>query len=327
MQQEIRVPLLGESISKAVIVALLIPEGSPVHEGQDLLELETDKVNQTLTAEVSGIVSWYKSVGDTVNVGDTIGNIELREVSSASKRMPQGQPKLEIPCTKQKMSTLRRTLSARLVEAKNKTAMLTTFNEVDMTALQALREERKESFFKQYGVKFGLMSPFLKATALALQQFPLLNSYLEGDDIVTPSSYDLGVAISTDHGLVVPVIRRCHEKTLSTIEQEIVVYTQKARGGSLSLDDLRGGTFTVTNGGVFGSLLSTPILNPPQSGILGMHAIQKRPVAIEDKVVIRPMMYLALSYDHRMIDGKDAVLFLLKVKEHIENPSFLLTTL
>jgi 2-oxoglutarate dehydrogenase E2 component (dihydrolipoamide succinyltransferase) len=225
------------------------------------------------------------------------------------------------------MSSLRRTIAERLVEVKNTTAMLTSFNEVDMTQIIDIRAKEKENFQKKYGVKLGFMSFFVKATAAALKAFPDVHAYIEGEEIVQFPNFDIGVAVSTDKGLMVPVIRGCDTASFGAIEKQIEVYASKARSGGISIDDLRGGSFTITNGGVFGSLLSTPILNPPQSAILGMHSIVKRPIALNDQVVIRPMMYLALSYDHRIIDGKEAVQFLVHIKQNLEDPSRLLLEL
>jgi 2-oxoglutarate dehydrogenase E2 component (dihydrolipoamide succinyltransferase) len=210
---------------------------------------------------------------------------------------------------------------------KNQTAMLTTFNEVDMSNIMEIRAREKDSFQKRYGSKLGFMSFFVKASVAALKAFPDVNSFIEGDEIVTYTTYDIGVAVSTDRGLFVPVVRGCDNLTFGGIESAIETYAKKAREGSIAVDDLRGGSFTITNGGVFGSLLSTPILNPPQSAILGMHTIAKRPVVVDDEIVIRPMMYLALSYDHRIIDGKDAVQFLVHIKQDLENPARLLLEL
>lgn len=223
-----------------------------------------------------------------------------------------------------KMTRRRRTIARRLVEAQQSAAMLTTFNEIDMSAVIALRERRRESFQQRHGVKLGFMSFFVKAVVGALKQFPELNAEIEGDEIILKHYYDIGMAIGAEEGLVVPVLRAADRLTFAEIEQAIEDYVKKAREGSLSLEDLRGGTFSITNGGVFGSLLSTPILNPPQVGILGLHKIEKRPVALNDQVVIRPMMYVALSYDHRIVDGREAVQFLVKIKELVEDPETLL---
>ena len=218
------------------------------------------------------------------------------------------------------MTMLRRTVARRLVEAQQNMAMLTTFNEVDMSAVQALRKEQKEAFEKKYQVRLGLMSFFVKATIDALKQFPKLNAEIRGNDIVYRNFYDIGVAIATDRGLVVPVLRDAGRLSFAEVEQAISDFARRANDGKLLPPELAGGTFTITNGGSFGSLLSTPIINPPQSGILGMHTIQERPVAVAGQVVIRPMMYVALTYDHRLVDGREAVLFLRRIKEAIETP-------
>jgi 2-oxoglutarate dehydrogenase E2 component (dihydrolipoamide succinyltransferase) len=222
------------------------------------------------------------------------------------------------------MTMLRRTVARRLVEAQQTMAMLTTFTEVDMTATQALRKEHAEKFEKRYQVRLGLMSFFVKAAVDALKQFPKLNAEIRETDIVYRNYFDIGVAIATERGLVVPVLRRAERLSFAELEKTISDFAESARNGKLKPDELEGGTFTITNGGVFGSLLSTPIINPPQTGILGMHTIQERPVAIAGQVVVRPMMYLALSYDHRLVDGREAVLFLRRIKEAIEAPARML---
>jgi len=218
------------------------------------------------------------------------------------------------------MTMLRRTVSRRLVEAQQTMAMLTTFNEIDMSAVQALRKEQKEAFEKRHQVRLGLMSFFVKATIDALKQFPKLNAEIRGNDVVYRNFYDIGVAIATDRGLVVPVLRDAGRLSFAEVEQAISDFARRANDGKLLPTELAGGTFTITNGGSFGSLLSTPIINPPQSGILGMHSIQERPVAVAGQVVIRPMMYVALTYDHRLVDGREAVLFLRRIKEAVESP-------
>ena len=222
------------------------------------------------------------------------------------------------------MTMLRRTVARHLVEAQQTMAMLTTFNEVDVSAVQTLRKEHQEAFEKRYQVKLGLMSFFVKAAIDALKQFPQLNAEVRGNDIVYRNYFDIGVAIATERGLVVPVLRNTSRLSFAELERAIGDFALRAKDGKLKPDDLEGGTFTVTNGGAFGSLLSTPLINPPQSGILGMHAIQERPVAVRGEIVIRPMMYLALTYDHRIVDGREAVLFLRRVKEVIETPSRML---
>lgn len=387
MKSDIKVPAMGESISSAIVSTILKPSGSVVKQGDEIIELETEKVNQSLYAQESGKIEFQVKVGDKVTIGQVIGFIDTsakapaaetkpsapapaakaaapapaapKPVSSggairqtaaeyaASINQPQA-PKTPAPAiqaaaaapvsppapaavsgatTRRRMSGLRRTIAQRLVEVKNQTAMLTTFNEVDMSNVMAIRAQEKDNFQKRYGVKLGFMSFFVKASVAALKAFPDVNSYIDGDEIVTYSTYDVGVAVSTDKGLFVPVIRGCDKLSFGGVESALETYAKKAREGSIAIDDLRGGSFTITNGGVFGSLLSTPILNPPQSAILGMHTILKRPVAVDDEVVIRPMMYLALSYDHRIIDGKDAVQFLVHIKQDLENPARLLLDL
>ncbi|WP_366654282.1 2-oxoglutarate dehydrogenase complex dihydrolipoyllysine-residue succinyltransferase [Fodinicurvata sp. EGI_FJ10296] len=223
-----------------------------------------------------------------------------------------------------RMSKLRQTIARRLKEAQDTAAMLTTFNEVDMTAMKEVREAYKAGFEKKHGVRLGFMSFFIKACVQVLQELPAVNAEVDGTDIVYKNYYDIGVAVGTPQGLVVPVVRDCDRLSFAEVEQTINGYGKKARDGKLSMADLTGGTFTISNGGVYGSLMSTPILNPPQSAILGMHKIQDRPMAINGKVEIRPMMYLALSYDHRIVDGKEAVTFLVRVKEYLEDPQRLL---
>jgi 2-oxoglutarate dehydrogenase E2 component (dihydrolipoamide succinyltransferase) len=226
---------------------------------------------------------------------------------------------------REKMTSLRRKLSQRLVAVKNETAMLTTFNEIDMSRVMEMRSKLQPKFVEKYGLKLGFMSLFSKAVAEAMQFHPAINAQIDGEEIITPDFVDIGIAVQTPKGLMVPIIRNCESKTIAEIEIELKELAEKARSKKISVEELIGGTFTITNGGTFGSLLSTPIINPPQSAILGMHNIVDRPVAVNGQVVIRPMMYVALSYDHRIIDGKDSVGFLVKVKELIENPERLLT--
>jgi 2-oxoglutarate dehydrogenase E2 component (dihydrolipoamide succinyltransferase) len=222
------------------------------------------------------------------------------------------------------MSRLRTKVAERLVQAQHEAAMLTTFNEVNLKAIMDLRSEYKDRFEKKHGVKLGFMSFFTKAVVESLKRFPAVNASIEGQDIVYHGYFDVGVAVSSERGLVVPVIRDADTLSLADIEKSVVDYATRARSGKLSLEEIQGGTFTITNGGVFGSLLSTPIINPPQAAILGMHKIEERAVVIAGEIVIRPMMYVALSYDHRLIDGKDSVQFLVSVKELLEDPSRLL---
>jgi 2-oxoglutarate dehydrogenase E2 component (dihydrolipoamide succinyltransferase) len=226
--------------------------------------------------------------------------------------------------TRQQMSSIRQRIAERLVTAQRSAAILTTFNEADMSAVIAQRTRYKEAFQKKYGVGLSFMSFFVRACIEALRAFPAVNARIDGSDIVYHNYYNIGVAVSTERGLMVPVLRDAQDMSLAQIEKSIAELAEKARSGKIAVDDLQGGTFTITNGGVFGSLLSTPLLNAPQTGILGMHTIQKRPVVIDDQIAIRPMMYLALSYDHRLIDGREAVRFLVRVKECIESPERLL---
>ncbi len=235
--------------------------------------------------------------------------------------MEQGGDRSE---SREKMSSLRRKIAQRLVSAKNETAMLTTFNEVDMYHLMELRKKYKERFKEVHGVGLGFMSFFTKAATMALMEYPAVNAYLDGQEMVYHDYADIGIAVSSDRGLVVPIIRDAHRMSLHQIEQAVLHYALKARENKITIDDMSGGTFTITNGGVFGSMLSTPILNPPQAAILGMHNIVQRPVAVDGEVKIRPVMYVALSYDHRIIDGKEAVSFLFRIKELIEDPARML---
>jgi 2-oxoglutarate dehydrogenase E2 component (dihydrolipoamide succinyltransferase) len=263
-----------------------------------------------------------------VTKGDMLAALESRAI----ERAPQ-QPTTPIPIgprpnanreERVRMTRLRKTIALRLKESQNTAAQLTTFNEVDMSHVMALRAEYKDDFEKKHGVRLGFMGFFVKACIAALKELPNVNAEIEGDDIIYKNYYDMGVAVSTERGLIVPVVRDADRLSLAGIESAISDLGARARDGKLKLEELQGGTFTITNGGVFGSLMSTPILNSPQSGVLGMHKIQKRPVVVDDKIVIRPMMYLALSYDHRLVDGREAVTFLVRVKENLEDPQRLL---
>lgn len=348
MSSEIKIPNMGESVSEAIIGDILKSSGSFVKQDEEILELETDKVNQVLYAPESGELTLQVKKGDTVKIGQVIGTINPQSVEKTPKpsnkeplksseavsppssngkakfttsdfvsnlqqpaafTVPTPIAEKEINTSRKKMSSLRKTIAQRLVEVKNTTAMLTTFNEVDMSSVISIRQKEQEAFQEKHEIKLGFMSFFIKACVAALQEIPEINAYIDKEDIVFVQSYDICVAVATDRGLMVPVIRSCEQNSFGEIEKQLGVFAQKARDGSISVDDLKGGSFTITNGGVFGSLLSTPILNPPQSAILGMHSIVKRPVVVDDEIVIRPMMYLALSYDHRLIDGKQAVLF------------------
>jgi len=242
----------------------------------------------------------------------------------AAKPASAAKPDESGRTSRKRMSPLRRKIANHLVSAQQTAAILTTFNECDMTAIMKLRKEVQEDFVARNGVKLGFMSFFVKATVAALKAVPSINARIDGEEVVTNNFFDIGVAIGTEKGLIVPVLRDCDTKGFAEIEQDIIDYANAANEGKTNLEDLQGGVFTISNGGVYGSLLSTPILNPPQSGILGMHTIQQRPMAVDGEVVILPMMYLALSYDHRIVDGKEAVTFLIRLKECIENPMRLL---
>jgi len=259
-----------------------------------------------------------------VTKGDAIAALEARANAPAAPAAPSAPREIHEREERVRMTRLRQTIARRLKEAQNNAAMLTTFNEVDMSAVMALRNQYKDSFEKSHGVKLGFMSFFVKAVIHGLKHVPDVNAEIDGTDIIYKNHYDIGVAVGTEKGLVVPVLREADSLSLAGIEKGIGALGKKARDGGLAMDDLQGGTFTISNGGVYGSLMSTPILNAPQSGILGMHKIQERPMAIGGQVVIRPMMYLALSYDHRVVDGQGAVTFLVRVKEAIEDPQRLL---
>lgn len=362
---EIKVPPVGESIVEATVGAILKPSGSIVKADEEILELETDKVNQVVYAPAAGLVNLTIKTGDVVQVGQTIGTVDPKQAGASlppkKEAAPPPPPHVEKPPveskpslpplkkeeplkketptpskpassphvreTRQKMTKLRRVIAEKLVEVKNQTAMLTTFNEVDMSAVMAVREKEQENFTKKHGVKLGFMSFFVKASAAALEAFPAINGRIDGDEIVYHHYCDIGVAVSTEKGLMVPVLRNADTLMYAEIEKKLKEFAEQARSGTISVDAFQGGTFTITNGGVFGSLLSTPILNPPQSAILGMHNIVKRAVVVNDEIVIRPMMYLALSYDHRIVDGKEAISFLVHIKKNLEEPARLLLDL
>lgn len=384
MKQEITIPRMGESISEATIGAILKPSGSFVQADDEILELETDKVNQVLYAPSAGVLTLSVKPQQVVKVGDSIGYVdssaeappqkeEKSEPAKTLKTEPKEQkiaaepkqvksevkpsarktkesfiqefkreeeevapPSLKkaaafVPSatgergeSRKKLSKVRRVIAERMLQAQASTASLTTFNEVDLTQVIILRDRYKEAYAKEYGVKLGLMSFFVKACVSSLKEYPEVNAYLDGDDLVYREYYDIGIAVSTDRGVIVPILRNCDKLTFAEVELAIDAFAQQARQGTISVDDLQGGGFTITNGGVFGSLLSTPILLPPQTGILGMHKIVKRPIAISDQILIRPMMYLALTYDHRVIDGREAVSFLVHIKHCLEDPSRML---
>ena len=265
-----------------------------------------------------------KSIQATGSQGRIMKDDVLQALANPGKKTVEGQSLFSRNERREKMSNLRKTVSRRLVEAKNTTAMLTTFNEVDMSRIMALRAQYKDKFKEKHGVNLGFMSFFTKAVCYALQEWPSVNAYIDSDSIIFHDYVDVSIAVSAPKGLVVPVIRNAESMGMADIEKKVVELAGKARDNKLSMEEMQGGTFTITNGGVFGSLMSTPIINIPQSAILGMHKIQERPMAINGQVVIKPMMYLALSYDHRIIDGRESVSFLVRVKELLEAPELLL---
>jgi len=290
-------------------------------------KLETEKITGTgqggrLTkADVlKAVENRGKAEPSEVAVAKAEEKIEPREVQPTSDVSAEASAKAEARFIRKKMSPLRRKIAQQLVMAQHTAAILTTFNECDMSTVQELRRSKQDEFTKKHGIKLGLMSFFVKSAVEALKAVPVVNGRIDGDDFIQNNFYDIGVAVGTERGLVVPVVRDADKKSFADLERDIADYAGRARDGKLKLEDLQGGTFTITNGGVYGSLFATPILNPPQSGILGMHKIMPRPMAMDGKVEVRPMMYLALSYDHRAIDGKEAVTFLIKVKECIEDP-------
>ena len=296
-------------------------------------ETEVERDNKKISPAAKKIVienniktEDVKSSGknNRITKADVINHIssDIEESSKLSEFSEDERPQKRVP-----MSRLRSTIAKRLVSVKQDTAMLTTFNEVDMLPIKDLRSKYGEEFEKEHGVKLGFMGFFVVAAVQALKKFPMVNASIDKNDIVYHGFQDIGVAVSTERGLVVPIIKDADTKSLSEIEKSILEYSKKAKEGKLSIDEMQGGTFTISNGGVFGSLLSTPILNAPQTAILGMHAIQERPIAIDGEIVIRPMMYLAMSYDHRLLDGKEAVTFLVSIKEQLESPERLLLNL
>ena len=270
-----------------------------------------------------------------VTKGDMLAAIERAAAQPTPVAQPAASVQVRAPSPaddaareeRVKMTRLRQTIARRLKDAQNTAAMLTTFNEVDMTAVMALRNQYRELFEKKHGVKLGFMGFFVRACVQALKEIPAVNAEIDGTDIIYKNYYHIGIAVGTERGLVVPVVRDCDQKSLAQIEKEIADFGRRAREGALKIEEMQGGTFTITNGGVYGSLMSTPILNAPQSGILGMHKIQERPMVVAGKIEPRPMMYLALSYDHRIVDGREAVTFLVRVKEVLEDPARLVLDL
>ncbi len=385
---DIIVPVLGESVTEAIVASWAKSEGDAVVRDEMLVELETDKVSIEVAAPEDGVLSKIVAEeGAEVEIGALLGVVTPSKgkaaapatkpaaaktveaaaptAASAPNAMPSAARKMAETGTdpaavmgtgkggritkgdaiaaanapasapaaprdtgpreeRVKMSRLRQTIARRLKEAQNSAAILTTFNEVDMSAIMASRSKYKDMFAKKHGIKLGFMSFFVKACVQALKDIPEVNAEIDGDTLIFKNHYDIGVAVGTEKGLVVPVIRDCDALSMGGVEQEIANMGTKARDGKLTMADMTGATFTISNGGVYGSLMSTPILNAPQSGILGMHTIQKRPMVIGDEIVVRPMMYIALSYDHRVVDGKGAVTFLVRVKECLEDPDRLL---
>jgi len=313
----------SQSLLAAPVSGIENPASSIQHP---VSSIDHDKVKVTSVAKEI-MKEHGLSIDDVINGLKRLGKKEVEAVvnvpqSSTSVIQPKEATRDE---ERQRMSSLRRKLSARLVSVKNETAMLTTFNEVDMSFVMDMRKKYQQKFVDTHGFKLGFMSFFTKAVATAMDFHPMVNAQIDGDEIVMPQFVDVGIAVSTPKGLMVPIVRNAESKSIPQIELEIKELAEKARNKKISVEELTGGTFTITNGGVFGSLLSTPIINPPQSAILGMHNIVERPVAVNGQVVIRPMMYVALSYDHRIIDGKDSVGFLVKVKELLENPERMFT--
>jgi len=349
-KMDVLVPILGESVVEATVSKWIKKQGEFVEVDEPIVELETDKVTLEVPASISGILdNLAVSEGDTVEVGALLAMIvagekteEVKKPAVEKKEEKVHQQKVVSNINESKpitpdtkiirstqnenleervpMSRLRLAIARRLKEAQNTAAMLTTYNEVDMSALMEMRSNYQDSFEKKNGVRLGYMSFFVKAAIDALSQFPAVNAEIDGNDIIYKNYYNIGVAVGTAQGLVVPVLKNADDMSFGETEANIAEFGKKAKDGSLAISDMAGGTFTISNGGVYGSLMSSPILNPPQSGILGMHKIQKRPIAIGDKIEIRPMMYLALSYDHRIVDGREAVSFLVRIKEIIEDP-------
>ena len=318
--------------------ALLEAKPAPQAQAAAQAQAATQPRNDTLSPAVQRIVtensldpSAVTGTGKDgrITKGDALAALESRGAAAPAQpqaRAPEPVAPREVGPREErvKMSRLRQTIARRLKEAQNTAAMLTTFNEVDMTGVMALRNQYKDQFEKRHGVKLGFMSFFVKAAIAALKEVPAVNAEIDGTDLIYKNHYDIGVAVGTEKGLVVPVLRDADQLSFAGVEKEIGNLGKQARDGTLTIDQLQGGTFTISNGGVYGSLMSTPILNAPQSGILGMHKIQERPMVIGGKIEIRPMMYLALSYDHRIVDGKEAVTFLVRIKEHVEDPERIL---
>lgn len=345
MDIDIVVPALGESITKAVLTKWLKDDGATVPEGDDLFELETEKAAVAFPSPAPGVLSITVPAGSEVEVGAKVAVLKAaaaqpprRAAAEPVKAAPpltaeavpaapaagaetasDGRPRKRVA-----MTPIRKKTAERLVRAKQNTAYLTTFNEVDMTKVMQIRSQYREEFEKEHGIKIGFTSFYVKAACQALKQFAVINSVVDGDDMIYQQFYDIGVAVSIDAGLIVPVIRNADRMSFAEIEGAIASLAKRAREKKLLPDELSGGTFTITNGGVFGSLLSTPIPVYPQTAILGLHAIKPRPVVVDNQIVIRPMMYVALTYDHRVVDGREAIGFLCRIKDFVEEPDKLL---
>ena len=291
---------------------------------KEIIPSSTNQDNAKLSPSVKKLIDENNSRADSISPSRSDGRLTKEDVfnfiNNPTAKSTPSKEKEEVV----KMSKIRKTIATRLKESQNTAAILTTFNEVDMSEIMKVRESKKEDFMERYNVKLGFMSFFVKAVVSSLQEFPAVNAEIRDENIIYKNHFDIGIAVGTEKGLVVPVLKDADTMTFGDIEQNIVELSTKAKEGSLTMDDLTGGTFTISNGGVYGSMLSTPIINRPQSGILGMHNIQKRAVVVDDEIVIRPMMYLAFSYDHRIIDGKESVGFLVSIKNLLENPSKLI---
>jgi 2-oxoglutarate dehydrogenase E2 component (dihydrolipoamide succinyltransferase) len=355
MPVELVVPSVGESITEVEIGDWLKNPGEPVNQDDPVVVIESEKASVELPAPASGtITTMLKRKGERAQVGDVIGYIEPngaaapvgavydragapRSASATASSFKNDPPLQETPPPPPRpqpdsgreeqiipMTPIRRRIAERLVEAQKSAALLTTFNQIDMSAAAALRKQNQEAFQARHQIKLGLMSFFVKAVIEALKAIPQLNAEVRGHDIVYRNYYDIGIAVGGGKGLVVPVIRNAERMSFAEIEKTIADFAQRAQANQLKVDELQGGTFTISNGGVYGSMLSTPIVNPPQSGVLGLHAIEDRPVARDGAVVIRPMMYVALTYDHRIVDGREAVTFLKRIKDHVEDPARIL---
>lgn len=352
--QEIKIPN-GTTVTSGEVLAILLEGESPARPDVENAETESVSLSETEDSEPSAastaesahkLSPSVRRLLDEHDLDATIvfgtgkhGRITKADVMSylqshADENVTPGDPAPAVAAglvpggarneQRVPMTRLRARIAERMVEAQHSAAMLTTFNEVDLTKVMSLRKRYKESFEKEYGVRLGYMSFFAKASVEALKKFPVVNASVEGNDIIYHDYYDIGMAVSSDRGLMVPILRDVDQLSFAEIESNIAILANKARDGTMTMEDLTGGTFTITNGGIFGSLLSTPILNPPQSGILGMHAIQERPMAVDGEVLIRPMMNIALTYDHRIVDGRDAVRFLVSLKQSLEDPGRML---